>query len=71
MIPRILRLLLCAVRHPSWVREYEQRGVTCFTCSPVRKGVRKSDRQMTLQELDREAEAQTQLAEGYRNPPEA
>ena len=68
MIRRILRLLLCAVRHPSWVREYPKHGVTCFTCSPVRQGSRKSDRQMTLQDLDREAEA---LAEGYRNPPEA
>ena len=64
MIPRILRLLLCAVRHPSWVREYEQKGVTCFTCSPVRHSRRKSNGQLSIPEID-------QLAEGYRNPPEA
>jgi len=71
MIRRILRLLLCAVRHPSYVREH-RGGVRCFWCSPLRKwNTRLLHSQMTLADLDREAEAQTQLAEGYRNPPEA
>ena len=60
---RILRLLLCAVRHPSYVREY-RKGVRCFACAPLRRWPRKSDGQLSIPEID-------QLAAGYRNPPEA
>lgn len=41
MIRRVLRLLLCAIRHPSDLREH-RGGIRCFACNPLRKHERKS-----------------------------
>ena len=63
MIRRILWLLLCAVRHPSAIAEY-RGGIRCFRCNPLRKWPKPIGLQLSIPEID-------QLAEGYRNPPEA